>query len=131
VAGEGVELTFELDAGGAWVEADPIEVLRALINLVSNARDARSAATLHVRLATRLAEDGRVLVTVADDGSGMTGEVRRKLFEPFFTTKPGRGSGLGLAGVKGMLDSLRGTIEVDSAPDRGTTVRLFFRRAAC
>lgn len=130
VAGEGVELIFDLEAGAAWVEVDPIELLRALINLVSNARDARTAATLHVRLATRLTEDGRVLVTVADDGLGMSGEVQRKLFEPFFTTKPGRGSGLGLAGVKGMLDSLRGTIEVDSAPDRGTTVSLFFRSAA-
>jgi two-component system, cell cycle sensor histidine kinase and response regulator CckA len=130
VAGEGVELTFTFDAGGAWVEVDPIELLRALINLVSNARDARTAATLHVRLVTCLTDDGRVQITVADDGSGMSGEVQRKLFEPFFTTKPGRGSGLGLAGVKGMLDALRGTIEIDSSPDGGTTVSLFFRRAA-
>lgn len=127
VAGEGVELSLELAAGGAWVEVDPIELLRAVINLVSNARDARAAATLHVRVATQRLEDGRVRLTVADDGFGMSGEVRRQLFEPFFTTKPGRGSGLGLASVKGMLDSLRGTIEVDSAPDRGTTVSLFFR----
>jgi two-component system, cell cycle sensor histidine kinase and response regulator CckA len=130
VGGEGVLLTFEFAAGDAWVEVDPIELLRAVINLVSNARDARSSAPLHVTVSTRLTDDERVQLTVSDDGLGMSGEVRRKLFQPFFTTKPGRGSGLGLAGVKGMLDSLRGTIEIDSAPERGTTVSLFFRRAA-
>jgi len=61
---------------------------------------------------------------VTDSGTGMTPEVQRRCFEPFFTTKGHGGTGLGLARVYGIIQRHRGTIEIDSAPGRGTTIRI-------
>jgi CheY-like chemotaxis protein len=71
-----------------------------------------------------------VVAEVADDGIGMSAETRERLFEPFFSTKGEGGSGLGLAIVFGIVERHRGTISVDSAPNRGTTFRLAFPSAA-
>src|SRR4029077_5908517 len=71
-----------------------------------------------------------VMVAVSDNGVGMTDDVRAHVFEPFFTTKEvGKGSGLGLSQVYGMARQSGGTVTIDSAPDRGTTVRLYVPRA--
>jgi signal transduction histidine kinase len=119
-AGERFEVTLDASAGPARVPGDPVEIVRILLNLVANARDAMPAGGT-VTIRTALAED-EVLVQVIDTGSGMTEEQRKRLFVPFFTTKPGRGTGLGLAGVRATVDSMKGKIDVESAPGRGTTV---------
>jgi PAS domain S-box-containing protein len=116
------------------------EIRDALTNLVLNAIDAtseggtitvRSRADTDDRKATRGASPGsRVIVEVADSGSGMSETVRVRCLEPFFTTKGERGTGLGLAMVYGMVERHSGDIEIESEPDRGTTVRLIFQAAS-
>ena len=68
-----------------------------------------------------------VAISVADTGDGMPSEIRHRIFEPFFSTKgPGKGSGLGLSMVHGFVLQSGGFVEVDSAADRGTTIRMHF-----
>jgi signal transduction histidine kinase len=69
-------------------------------------------------------------IEVADTGVGMDDETRHRCLEPFFTTKDKRGSGLGLAMVYGMIQRHSAELEVESEPDKGTTVRLVFSTAA-
>ena len=69
----------------------------------------------------------QVVVTVADTGVGMTDEVRAKLFDPFFTTKKvGKGTGLGVSISYGIVQDYEGTIDIESAPGKGTTFELRF-----
>jgi signal transduction histidine kinase len=93
---------------------------QVFINLITNAAQALGHGGT-IRLGLRAA-GGQVLVSVDDDGEGMTGEVQRHLFEPFFTTRPGRGVGLGLATVKQILDRTGATVAVETAPGKGTRV---------
>ena len=102
------------------VFADPQQITQVLINLLSNACDA-SPAGGEIRLAGRQIQH-EILLQVSDEGRGMDQDVQSKIFEPFFTTKdPGAGTGLGLAIVHRIVDDHGGSIDVDSAPDRGTT----------
>ena len=106
------------------VFADPTQLRTALLNVAANARDAMDGQG---RLAIAVAPDGpgRVAFTVTDTGCGMTPEVAARAFEPFFTTKPtGSASGLGLSQAYGFAAQSRGEIAIDSAPGRGTTIRL-------
>src|SRR5215216_2022710 len=100
------------------------ELREAIINLMLKAVDSLSHSGTIV-LRTR-AESDRVLVDVCDDGVGMTEDVRRQCLEPFFTTKGERGSGLGLGMVYGIVRRHQGTLEIASAPGRGTTMTLGF-----
>ena len=106
------------------------EVREALINLVFNAVDAMpegGVLTLRTRMAARSkALPRQVSVEVADTGTGMDEDTRRRCLEPFFTTKGERGTGLGLAMVYGVAQRHGASIDIDSAPGRGTTVRLSF-----
>jgi len=124
------------------VVADAVQIQRILLNLVSNASDASpKGAVIEVRfkclslaeaarLGSSLSAERQVLVEVADRGCGMTAEVKSRLFEPFFTTKPqGKGTGLGLAAVHGLVAQNNGAIEIESAVNQGTTVRIFFPEA--
>jgi len=99
----------------------------ALTNLVFNAIDALPRGGT-LQLVARDADE-HVIIEVVDSGTGMTPEVAARVFEPFFTTKGERGTGLGLAMVFGIVERHGGRIEVDSAPGRGTTVRLSLPRA--
>lgn len=133
-------LTLEIEAQSpawpAWIDVSQLE--NAIINLVMNARDAMDgqAGTIKIRTwnqrVTR--SDGRkqdmVMLEVADQGCGMSQEVKAQVFEPFFTTKQtGSGSGLGLSMVYGFVRQSGGRVEIESAPGQGTTVRLQLPRA--
>jgi PAS domain S-box-containing protein len=102
---------------------------QVVMNLMSNAIDAcdeGGSVTVHTH-----AEPGQICIEVSDDGHGIPPEVRDRIFDPFFTTKPvGQGTGLGLSISYGIVHDHGGTIDVDSAPGRGTrfTVRLPTRR---
>jgi signal transduction histidine kinase len=78
------------------------------------------------RLAVRAARDGALLaLSVSDTGAGISPEERRRIFEPFYSTKPpGRGTGLGLAICREIAAALKGRIDVESAPGRGSTFTL-------
>jgi signal transduction histidine kinase len=131
---------IEVVPGGELPEVvcDANQLETALVNLVVNARDAM-AGSGRVVLRTYLCDDnntpavkpGRrgarfVCLALEDSGSGMPEEVRKRALEPFFTTKGEAGTGLGLSQVYGFMQQLGGSIRIDSAPGRGTTVHLFF-----
>lgn len=109
----------------AWVGFGANDLTRICANLVLNAKDAiAGTGTIAVRVAR---DHERVVIDVQDDGAGMPREVLSHLFQPFFTTKPvGRGTGLGLAAARILVERAAGTIEVQSDVGRGTrfTIRL-------
>jgi signal transduction histidine kinase/ActR/RegA family two-component response regulator len=118
-----IAVVTDLDPIG-MVMGNEAQLREAFTNLVLNAIDAMpSGGTIVLR--TRL-EGHRVLVEVCDTGVGMTEDVRRQCLEPFFTTKGDRGSGLGLGMVYGIVHRHDGTLNISSAPGRGTTVTLGF-----
>ena len=140
----GPAIAVELRLGnGVWtVLCDPNQLENALLNLAINARDAMpdggrlTLATKDLRL-TRgdiAGQDGvapgdYVEISVADTGTGMDEATRARAFEPFFTTKPiGHGTGLGLSQLYGFVRQSGGLVRLDSAPGRGTTVRLHLPR---
>jgi CheY-like chemotaxis protein len=100
------------------------EVREAMLNLIQNALDAMpGGGTLSIVTSTG---NGEACIEVRDTGAGMSAEVRDRAFEPFFTTKGQAGTGLGLAEVYGIAKRHRGRAEIDSAPGKGTTIRLVF-----
>jgi two-component system, cell cycle sensor histidine kinase and response regulator CckA len=133
VLGRQIEVSMSLDPGLCTVWMDPTELDQLLVNLAANARDAMPDGGTFV-ITTELVpggvEDGeRVVLTVTDTGSGMDEETRAHLFEPFFTTKTmGRGTGLGLATVYGVVQRAQGEITVKSAPGAGTTFTISLPR---
>jgi PAS domain S-box-containing protein len=146
VLGEDVALTVDLGEPLWPVLCDPAQLQQVILNLVVNARDAMpegGTLAIAVRNAERSGaaagdaggEGGSpgewVRLSVRDSGVGMGPEVQAHLFEPFFTTKPwGKGTGLGLATVHGIVAQSGGLIEVESAPGRGTTIAVLLPRAA-
>ncbi|MFN8666906.1 MAG: PAS domain S-box protein [Gemmatimonadaceae bacterium] len=140
VIGENVHLDWD-PAPDTWpVHIDPSQVDQVLANLCVNARDA-IAGVGRVHIATRnvVVDHAHVdrhpgamlgehaVLTFRDDGGGMPPEVLEHIFEPFFTTKDlGKGTGLGLATVYGIVRQAKGHIVVTSAPGRGTTFELYF-----
>lgn len=119
----GVRFVRELGAGLPEIEADPVQLRQVVTNLVINAMQAiPQTGAITVRT---FAERGSVVLAVEDTGAGMTPEVRRRIFDPFFTTKDvGQGTGLGLAVVQGIVAGHGGSIEVESAPARGSLFRV-------
>jgi signal transduction histidine kinase len=132
VLGPGIALTVEGGAALPPVWADPGELENVVVNLVVNARDAMPDGGRITIVTGRqeLADGPRVVLTVADTGSGMDEATRARIFEPFFSTKPeGAGTGLGLATAYGSVTGWGGTIDVTSEPGVGTTFRLLLRPA--
>jgi CheY-like chemotaxis protein len=147
--GEHIELVAVTGAGLWRVKADPGQVEQVIMNLAVNARDAMpdggrltiqtANQDLQPATAARLGgEPGpHVMLAVTDTGIGMSHETREHIFEPFFTTKEvGKGTGLGLATVYGVVVQHGGCLQVDTEPGRGTTFRIFLprveaERAAC
>ena len=137
-----IELNTELDSSAGAIKADPGQVEQVIMNLVVNARDAMPTGgrlTIETRNVTieeeprldavGVAPGSYVLLAVRDSGHGMDAETRSHLFEPFFTTKEkGKGTGLGLSTVYGIVKQSGGSITVESAPDRGTSFRIYFPR---
>jgi len=124
-----VELRKDFAPSLPDVMGEEVELRDALTNLVFNAVDAMpDGGVLTVRTRAAIDEGGRgkVIIEVADTGIGMDEETRRRCIEPFFTTKGQRGTGLGLASVYGMLQRHGADFEVDSAPGKGTTMRMTF-----
>ena len=112
----------------AWVPMSATDLTRILANLVYNARDAISGSGT-IALQVRRSEDS-VLLEVADDGSGMAPQTLARLFQPFFTTKPiGRGTGLGLATAKILVERAGGVIECASELGQGTRITIRLPRA--
>jgi signal transduction histidine kinase/streptogramin lyase len=137
--GEDIEVIATLDPELGEVMADPDQVHQVLMNLVVNARDAMpgggrlSIATRNVEVdasAGTGAVSGRcILVTVADSGVGMDEITRQNAFEPFFTTKgQGKGTGLGLATVYGIIRQSNGWIDITSELGKGTTFHIYLPR---
>jgi len=134
-----VDISIVPAAGPAVVEADKGMLEHVIVNLCLNARDAMpEGGALGITLNHWEAADAfcqvhgwarrttYVVVTVRDSGLGMTPEVRQRIFEPFFTTKgPGKGTGLGLAMVYGIMQQHDGMVIVTSEPDSGSTFTLF------
>jgi PAS domain S-box-containing protein len=124
------------------VKVDPTQMEQVILNLVVNARDAMpnggtiviETANVRVEPDEATAEIGPgsyVVLRVIDTGTGMDDFVRRHLFEPFFTTKDvGKGTGLGLPTVYGIVCQSGGHIAIDTAPGRGSTFSIYFPRVA-
>ncbi len=130
-----IELDLDLDPDIPLIMADHNRLEQVFINLVTNAIDAMDekaespeykgmAKRLHIKTYT---EGNMVAVSVTDNGTGMSTEVKNKLFEPFFTTKKiGKGTGLGVSISYGIIKDYQGTIDVDSQVGQGTTFVLKF-----
>lgn len=137
--GDKVRLEMRLNPRGGLVKADPHQIEQIVMNLAVNARDAMEGGG-QLRIETSLAmkepqDDGarerteQVVITVADTGHGMNDETQTRVFEPFFTTKgPGRGTGMGLATVYGIVQQNGGNVTVQSSVGQGTTFRVFLPR---
>lgn len=140
VIGEDIAFTSSLDGGTLSILADEHQIGQILMNLATNARDAMpmggtfTVATGRVLLDREFTENcglGRpgeyASISVSDTGHGMDEQTRLRIFEPFYTTKGvGKGTGLGLAVVYGIVKQHRGHIEVISEPGRGATFRMYF-----
>ena len=137
---ESITMELELDRDLPTLNADGGQLGQVVANLCLNARDALpDGGTIRIETHRRMAGSSSehcmpdcrssicVILRISDDGIGIDDEVRERIFEPFFTTKPvGRGTGLGLATVYGIVAGHEGSIRVDTTKDVGTTFTVCF-----
>jgi signal transduction histidine kinase/integral membrane sensor domain MASE1/ActR/RegA family two-component response regulator len=139
--GEDVRLVHRRDSGSIAVRADRSQLEQVLMNLVLNARDAMPrGGTLTITTGAVELDPARAReqelepgphaeLAVHDTGIGMSDEVRSRAFDPFFTTKElGKGTGIGLSTVYGIVKQLGGAVWIESSPGAGATVRIWLRR---
>jgi two-component system, cell cycle sensor histidine kinase and response regulator CckA len=138
--GEHIQLKTALDSQPTFVKTDPGQVEQVLLNLAINARDAMpDGGTLTIETSNVALDEAAcqrigtispgpfVQLTVHDTGCGMDAATQTRIFEPFFTTKDvGKGTGLGLATVYGIVTQSQGAISVNSAPGRGASLAVYF-----
>ncbi len=143
IIGEHIQMSANLAPGLWFVTADPSQMEQIIVNLAVNARDAMpSGGKLIIETANVVldrafvaahleAQPGPyVLLTISDTGVGMSEDVKAHLFEPFFTTKePGKGTGLGLATIYGIIKQCEGCILVSSVVGQGTSFKIYLPRA--
>jgi len=131
VIGDAIKVDVSLDPRAGALHADPGQIEQILMNLAVNARDAMpEGGRLGIETAF-IPATRQIQLSVSDTGIGMSPAVMAHIFEPFFTTKAeGKGTGLGLATVYGIVKQTQGTIEVASEPGRGTTFALLFPATA-
>jgi PAS domain S-box-containing protein len=137
--GEAIELRLDLDPSLLCVKVDPVQIDQMILNLAANSRDAMPhGGKLTIRTANQVVREDQserfpgirsgwyAVLEVTDTGSGMDEQTRSHIFEPFFTTKGiGKGTGLGLAMVYGLVQQSGGYITVDSQLGQGTTFRIY------
>ncbi len=142
--GEDIQLNMSLSPDTGNIKADPNHIEQAVVNLAVNARDAMpmggriTIETCNVQIDETYAKTHMgvkpgefVMIALSDTGHGMDSATRQHIFEPFFTTKQrGKGTGLGLATVYGMVKQSGGDIWVYSEPGQGTIFKLYFPRVA-
>jgi PAS domain S-box-containing protein len=127
---ENLEITVLLAPDAIWVRADEAQIEQVILNMAVNSRDAMPNGG-ELRIGASAVERGVppqrwAVLEVSDNGTGMDDSTRKRIFEPFFTTKEaGKGTGLGLAMVYGVVRQSGGQIEVESAPGAGATVRIY------
>jgi PAS domain S-box-containing protein len=140
--GEHIRIDCCLGEELGLIRANRGQIEQLLLNLVVNARDAMpQGGTITLETSNVVLDDRKtgdppgfrvgqfVRLAVSDTGVGMVDEIQRRIFEPFFTTKaPGKGTGLGLAVVHGIVQQTDGRIEVESRPGRGSTFRVYLPR---
>lgn len=142
--GEDIHLEMDLEAALGLVHIDPAQIEQVVLNLAVNSRDAMPhGGTLGIetrnaeideatsRRAVDVEPGPYVRLVVRDSGCGMDTRTLARAFEPFFTTKEeGKGTGLGLATVHGIVRQSGGHLDVESAPDQGTSITIFLPRSA-
>jgi signal transduction histidine kinase/ActR/RegA family two-component response regulator len=142
--GAHITLSVQLDPGLKPVIADPGQIEQVIINVTVNARDAMPGggqvmlATDQIQVSSQvdrerlgLRDGDYVRFTISDTGEGMDEETQRRVFEPFFTTKEvGRGTGLGLSMVYGIVKQSQGSVQVESQPGAGAIFRIYLPAAS-
>lgn len=137
----GVNVSFREDHKNPKIKIDPIQLQQIVMNLVINSRDAMKDAQGEIQISLETTEckkelcssclhsfEGKwVKLSVCDNGSGIDEKTLKKIFEPFFTTKPvGKGTGMGLSMVHGIVHRHKGHIVVESIPGKGTKFKMYF-----
>lgn len=139
IIGEHIQLHLDLTPNLKTIKADPTHIEQIIMNLAINARDAMpnggqltmttanvALSTNHPAYSSNTATGPHVRFAITDTGVGMTDDIKKHIFEPFFTTKePGKGTGLGLATVQGIVRQAKGNILVHSYPGTGTTFEIY------